>query len=738
MLSLNRTRLRDFFSQPTSEYARPVVRRIVLGFAFFFLFIIILSADFLPDKISLQEGQVSEHDIIAPRTMSYVNTAKTKKLQEEVLASVANVYDLDAPVATAADEHVNIIFNLTRGAIADKTLNTPEQKLDKLKNSLQSAQISLPDSLLLSLLSLNEPKLTEYQQQTKNLLQKYFQRGIRVDELDISRKHLLLEAEEVFADKTAQNIVAGIGQTLLEPNYIQNIQETAERRKMALDTVKPVREAVMQGQVLIRKGDVVSGDQIHIMEELGMYKGQSNESRIFGLSVFVLLVIILTVGYLYRFARPVYENDLQLALFGLILCISLLLSKVAAHYFTDFSAPIATGSLLVAILIDTRLGMVTAVVMAVFFGVVVGNDMRAIFVALIGSTVGVYSVSKLSHGYSLTKTGLWIASVNFVVIISTGLIEQFSLEQIRDQCLMGMINGISAVIITTGLLPYMETLFKITTPIKLLDLAKPNHPLLQRLLLDAPGTYHHSVLVGNLAETAAEMIGADSVTVRVGAYYHDIGKIKRPYFFTENLENPDNPHDKLAPSLSTLIITSHIKDGLDLCRDYKIPPVIMDIVRQHHGTTLVSYFYKRASETEHSDCLVEADFRYEGPRPQTKEAALIMLADACEAAVRSLSKPNVNRVEAMVRKIIRERLHDNQLDECNLTLKDLNIIGDVFIRVLSGMFHTRIEYPEAIKELERKKQKNGNNNKSLSGRDDNTAAVGTNGDGSTKKGSGAL
>ncbi|MEM5770570.1 MAG: HDIG domain-containing metalloprotein, partial [Bacillota bacterium] len=237
---------------------------------------------------------------------------------------------------------------------------------------------------------------------------------------------------------------------------------------------------------------------------------------------------------------------------------------------------------------------------------------------------------------------------------------------------------------------------------------KPNQPLLQRMLIEAPGTYHHSIVVGNLAEAAADSIGADPVLVRVGAYYHDIGKLKRPYFFIEN-QLGDNPHDKIAPSLSTLIVISHIKDGVELATEHQIPQMIIDIIRQHHGTMLVSYFYQRVVETEHGGSIIEEDFRYEGPKPQTKEAALVMLADCVEATVRSLSKPTVNRIEAAVRKLVRERLNDGQLDECGLTLKDLNTIGDVFIRVLTGIFHSRIEYPEgAVKEVERRKARNGN------------------------------
>lgn len=584
--------------------------------------------------------------------------------------------------------------------------------------------LPLPNNVLDGLVHLDAASMINAEEQSKSILRKFFQRGIRDDDLDIARKHIVIETEEMGLDKRVESVIAGIGQALLKPNFILNVRETDKRKQSAINSMEPVRETVKKGQIMVRRGDIVTPEQIHAVEELGLSKGHVNEMRIFGLAIFVIAVMIIILGYMYRFAYPIYINDLHLVLLGLITLVTLLLGK-AAHYYSDFSAPIAAGALLVAILIDARLGVVISIALALLFGIIVEHDLRAVSTVLIGSLIGVYSVSKMAHGYSLTKTGIIIAGVNFVVIGATGFIEQLNSSQILMQGVQGIVSGIAASVITTGLLPYLENAFNITTPLKLLDLAQPNHPLLQRLLLDAPGSYHHSVLVGNLAETAAGYIHADPVTVRVGAYYHDIGKIKRPYFFVENQAGNENPHDKIAPSLSTLIVTSHIKDGVDLCREYKLPQIIIDIVQQHHGTMLVSYFYKRATENEHSECIIEADFRYEGPRPQSKEAALIMLADACEAAVRSIGKPNKNRIEATVRKIIRERLHDGQLDECNVTLKDLNVIGDVFIRVLSSMFHTRIEYPDTLKELERRKAKNGNSNKQSSAKDDSNAGNGT-------------
>jgi len=726
MISVN-SKLRDLFTQPANLQAHSLVRRTVVFFVFFALYMLCLSADFIPEKISLQIGQVSDRDVIAPRTVSYIDNVKTKKLEMEVMASVANVYDMDIAVMAKAEEDVKTIFRTAQTLQLDKTL-TNEQKKEKLSRELP---VTLSSTVVDELLNLDEAGSLKTEDYTKSILRKYLQRGIREDDFDIARKQVVLEAEELGLGKNTEAVVAGIAQTLIRPNFILNVRETDKRKQSALANIESVRETVKKGQILVRRGDIVTTEQIHVMEELGLYAGNFNEVRMLGLTLFVLLLMGLSLGYLYRFAYPIYNNNMYLILLGLIVLVTLLITKVA-HYYSDFAAPIAAGALLTAILIDPRVGLLISVIMSMFFGMIVDHDLRAVAAALIGGMVGVYSVTKMSHGYSLARAGIWIALINFLVIGSTGLIQQFNGREVLFQGMLGAISGIASAVITTGLLPYLEHAFNITTPIKLLDLAKPNHPLLQRLLLDAPGTYHHSVLVGNLAETAAVSVGADPVVVRVGAYYHDIGKIKRPYFFIENQAGCDNPHDKISPSLSTLIVTSHIKDGLDLCKEYKLPQVIVDIVQQHHGTTLASYFYKRATETEHGECVIESDFRYEGPTPQTKETALIMLADSCEAAVRSISKPNINRIEATVRKIIRERLQDGQLDDCNLTLRDLKAIGDVYIRLLSSMFHSRIEYPEALKEFERRKTKNGNNNKQPAGNDDSNSCHGTNVDASVK------
>ena len=693
----------------------PLMKRITMALVFLFLVLFIIVADVIPDRIVVEEGQVSDRDIIAPRTVSYVNEERTKKLEVEVAEVVPDVYDMDVSVLLKGEEQINGIFNTLQSVISTKkfAVVTPEEQAAlKYKALSEIAGIGINNKTVNFFIYADTKSVDHVKVTAIALLRKYLQRGIHPDEIAIARQQLSLELESMTLNQEEKSVTEDLVKNALKPNMIFNSKETNSRKQAAIANVEPIRDTIRKGQVIARYGDVITSQQIVMMEKVGLYRGQIDFSRFVGLTIFIIGVMTIIMAYLYKLENRVYQDDLKLTLLALILLIALSLGKLA-YYSYYLAGPVAAGALLAAILINPRVGLVVSVLMAVLYGIIVESDLRAVAFTLGGSMVGVYSVTKMAHGYSLIKTGFLIGLANFIIIYSMGMFMQIDGYQLLSQSVTGAIGGLASAIITTGLLPYLEYAFNITTPIKLLELGQSNQPLMQRLLLEAPGTYHHSVLIGNLAEAAADKIGADPVVVRVGAYYHDIGKIKRPYFFVENQFGGDNPHSKLSPTLSTLIITSHVKDGLDLCREYQLPKVISDIVAQHHGTLLASFFFKKASETEHGECVVEADFRYEGPKPQTKEAALIMIADACEAAVRSIGKPNMSRIEAMVRKVIRERLNDGQFDECNLTLKNLTVIGDVYIRILSGMFHSRIEYPESLKEIERKKNKNGNSIKQL-------------------------
>ena len=703
----------SFFTDSTVAREHSPIRKIAFFLLFFVLNTALLSIDFLPDKVSLTLGQVSDRDVIAQRTVSFVDEPRTRKLETEVIASVANVYDLDTGAAATAEDDVSRIFRSVRSVLSDKQLVRPEEKLGKLRSLLAGV---LPEQTMVSLLTFSTAELEALEENSRTILRKYLYRGIRDEEIDSVRKQAIADAEKLGWGERGVAVVVNITQPHLRPNFVLNTRETDIRKRAAIKSIEPVRITVKNGQIVVRKGDVVTEEQMQMMAELGLHRAQVGMERILGLALYVLLMMGMLLAFFYKFVPDIFVDDRRLLLVGLVVLLTLLIGRIG-HFYSDFVTPMAVGPLLTAILVGPCAAVVLCVVAALLFGLIADPNLRIISFVMIGGAVGVYSVVKTSQGYSLVRAGLWISIANVVTIFSTGLIEGLDWRQNIVDAAMGAIGGVAAAILSIGLLPYLEQSFRITTSEKLLSLARPNHPLLQRLLLEAPGTYYHSILVGNLAETAADQIGADPILSRVGAYYHDVGKIQRPYFFVENQANMDNPHAKLSPSLSTMIVTSHIRDGLEFCREYKLPEVINDIVGQHHGTSLVSYFYKQAAEGEHSECIIEEDFRYEGPKPQTKEAALIMLADGCEAAVRSIAKPNMSRIENTVRRVINERLRDGQLNECDLTLRDLNVIGDVFIRVLCSTCHSRIEYPaEAIRELERRRPRNGNGTKSSAGK----------------------
>jgi len=700
------SKLRDMLQIPIDRISLNGIRvhRGMIAIIFYMLITVILTADLMPNKVSLEVGQVIESDVVAPRTISYVDKGKTSKLEQEIVQTVTSVYEHDATVIGKVDEDVNRLYKQVRAIQQEPNLSRA-QKIERLQQVLTT---NLSPVVQGGLIDSSEVDLVQLEEITHVILRRSLQRGVKKDEFDMARAALLLEPEIKTLNPINAALVGQVSQALLKYNLDYNEQETKNRRLQAVSGIEPVRVIVKKGQIIIRHGEVVTPEHIIALEELGLQKGQGNYVRIAGIACLVAVLFITLTIYLAKYTPHVYLENNRLILLGLIL-VSILLFNKFIHYYSEFLAPVATGALLVAILLDTRLGLFIACLLGLSAGVIAENDFRVAVVAMVGGTIGVFSVSKTLEGYSLTRTGFIISLVNFVLILALGLVSQTPGETVLRQGLAGVVNGIGAAILTIGCLPYLENTFKITTAAKLLELAKPNQPLLQKMLVEAPGTYHHSIVVGNLAEAAADLIGADPVVVRVGAYYHDIGKIKRPYFFSENQLGGENPHDKIAPGLSTLIVTSHIRDGVELAVEHRLPEVILDIIKQHHGTMLVSFFYKRAVDTEHGECVNEEDFRYEGPNPRTKEAALVMLADCIEATVRSLSKPTVNRIEATVRKLIRERLHEGQLDECGLTLKDLNTIGDVFIRVLTGIFHSRIEYPEgAVKEAERRKTRNGN------------------------------
>jgi putative nucleotidyltransferase with HDIG domain len=362
-----------------------------------------------------------------------------------------------------------------------------------------------------------------------------------------------------------------------------------------------------------------------------------------------------------------------------------------------YAVPMALGAMLVRLVLNSETALVYTLIIAVLSGFVADQSLGFATFVMATSVVGATKVGRVSQRLDLLKAGLWVGAIGASLALGIYLAEGGPITAaFAGSILAGLVGGVLSGVLVNAVLPIVETLFRYTTDIKLLELADLNHPALKELILKAPGTYHHSIVVGTLAKEAAEAINANPLLARVGSYYHDLGKGKNQQYFAENLRGGRNPHDKLKPHMSALIIKSHVKDGLEIARSYKLPPEILDFIAQHHGTTLISYFFHRAKSQEHPDIpeVNEEDYRYPGPKPQTRETAIVALADGIEAASRAMRDPTPARLQGLVQKMINQLFADGQLNECDLTLKDLHAIAKAFIQVLTSMYYTRPQYPD--------------------------------------------
>lgn len=697
---------------------RTALSRWVLGGLIIAAMLAILLVDALPAGVQIEVGEVAKQDIVAPITA--INTSETERLKEEAARQALleatddpSYYQINPAAVMRVEENVTGVLNLLRQGIApegeEQDVQPEHLTISEIDRRLiRDWQIEIPQRNLEAVVSLSLTEFDQFAQTTADLVLAAMEEPISQDGLRDARDAFEESVRRSgFRDNLQQTAVL-LGRQLIQPNLVLNTEKVNEARDQAVQNVEPVQ--IMQGEIIIRKGDVVRTEHINLMRDVGLLKTGRDYAALAGRTLLVLAMAALMIVYLHQNRLRILENNALLGLLGSVVLTVLLLGRLfsmPAWPEAVYLNPSALVGLLLTLLIDAKVASMAAVVTAVLLGVISGFSWPVGTLALVGGLTAVLSVTKVSQRGDLMRAGFIVGGANVLLMMALGLASKDTGLIVNSY--LGLISGVLASIVAIGVLPYLESAFKITSSIRLLELSNPNHPLLRRLMLEAPGTYHHSILVGNLAEAAAEAVGADGLLARVGAHYHDIGKLKRPYFFVENQVGKDNPHDKIAPSLSTLIVTSHVKDGLELAGEYKLPDVVTQFIAQHHGTDLVRFFYHRATEASEDNTVEEKDFRYPGPKPRGKEVAIVSLADAVEAAVRSLSKPTPGKIEGLVRKIIKDRLNSGQLDESDLTFQDMDRIANAFVKVIMGMFHTRVEYPEKItkEEIEGKKARNG-------------------------------
>ena len=434
---------------------------------------------------------------------------------------------------------------------------------------------------------------------------------------------------------------------------------------------------------------------VYVNTQLNLLQITDRFLYLFGTALILAILIIAGGVYLSLLDRINFLRSKNLFLLAImVFMIAVLFETCIMTPLNMYLIPMAGISILLVLLVSFAASFTTTLIISLIFGLIIQGRLDLFLIMFLGGTLGAIVAMNARRRNRLMNAGLLVGIFNFLAISCLGLFRGNPTTALFREAGWGFGSGIISSFLAMGLLSVFENFFNITTNITLLELSDLNNPILKDLILRGPGTYHHSLVVGNLAEAACDSICANSLLARVGAYYHDIGKLDKPEYFSENELEAKSPHEELKPSMSSLIIVNHVKDGVDLARKHKLPSSIVDFIEQHHGTSLIYYFYQRALEKVEDDSqLKEEDFRYPGPKPQTKEAAVVLLADAVEASSRTLSEPTPAKIKTLTQKIINNKFIDGQLDECDLSLKDLNKIADSFTKILTGIFHSRVEYP---------------------------------------------
>ena len=542
--------------------------------------------------------------------------------------------------------------------------------------------------------------------------------------LDQAKTMVTIIGQPILQNKNynVKNLIVNIAQRLVQPNITLNRSETEERKKTAYAEVKPIFHKIKAGEMILREGERVTKNQLLKLNTLqeGINKGQVLTNCI-GTALFILC-ILMTIYALCIHNRPDINTPKNLMFLASLLITFFFISKVSqsladsiTHY-TPFQLsvdsmaygiPLAAGVMTTCLFMGLELAIPVALVVAIGTAIIFKNSFDIFVYFFLNSLMAAYWIQNCRERKVFIKAGLKLGVLNIILVT---VIEVYSggssIFKLLWDWAFAFSGGIVSGIVTAGIAPMVEIAFDFSTDIKLLELANLDQPILRRLMLEAPGTYHHSVIVGTMVEAAASEIGANPLLAKVCGYFHDIGKIKKPLYFIENQADGVNRHDKLAPSMSSLILIAHIKDGVEIAKQHKLGHAIIETIRQSHGTSLISYFYEKAKQLRGEDGVNIDDFRYPGPRPQTREAGLVMLADAVEAASRTLANPTPSRIQGLVQNIINKIFSDGQLDNCELTLKDLHNIAKSFNKILNGIHHHRIEYPEK-KLLTNGKGKNG-------------------------------
>ncbi len=733
-------------SQAAAGWKNSAAMRWLLLLLFVFLFYFSISPRLVPETYDITLNGKSDRDIKAPK--QFEDKDATLQAQEQAAEQVNPIYpivslrnELIIDEIIARIEQLNLDDSITESQKIEIYRSTIPERVDKYFSNfaetktnsdtysesllsemlkvVQEQKYPMPEETYYKLPKFTSDQLLEMRTVGREVVRKLMQDSLTEAETARARVAELVNASSLSL-KTEREVVQELARLAISPNKFYDKQATEDARAEARQNTQPVM--IKQGDIIVTKGQVINQDLYDRLDDLGLLKERKNYFPQLGVLLFSLLFTLALYGYgeLTSATAALRRNNVHwtmlLLIFGLNILFMHLVSLTHSEDwpFVGYLAPVALGSMLVTLLIDFHLGLVSAFLFSLIASMILNVEQEHIFdfhygfVAAVVSFTAVLAIHRASHRSSILKAGIMVSLFGSIAVLALMLVNPNPSRPDLIQSVVFMFSsGLLTAVLVIGLMPFFEVTFGILSALKLVELSNPNHPLLRKLLTETPGTYHHSLMVGNLSEAAAESVGANGLLCRVGSFYHDVGKTKRPLYFIENQNSSGNPHDKLDPRVSASIIIAHAKDGADMLKAHKLPKPIRDIAEQHHGTTFLKYFYFKAvkqAQEQGVECeWTEDDFRYPGPKAQSKEAAIVGIADCVEAAVRSLSHPTVDQIEGIIGKILKDRLDDGQYNECDLTMRELDTIAETLKETVIGMFHSRIEYPDD-KELKKMKE----------------------------------
>ncbi|HHX45259.1 MAG TPA: HDIG domain-containing protein [Chloroflexi bacterium] len=646
-----------------------------------------------PEQVTVVVGEPSPRNIKAPRQVTYISEVKTNEARATAAARVADVYT--GPDMEIASRQLQSIGQITTYISAIRQ----DAFADDAHKRVLIAEIpglNLSAEVLRTILLLDDAEWQSVVSEASRVLDQIMRDEIRNVHLPDARSSIRRRLSHALSGQQ-QAVVVALVENLIIPNSFFDAQLTTANREATRNAVEPVYWTILEGESILREGEIVTELALEKLEVLGLLSTGLHWQDCLSAALLAFTLVLALSLYVARTQPLLLERPRRQLLLALTLFIAGVGARlcIPGHTLLPYLFPVAAIAMVVTILLDGHLAIMVSAIMALIVGHNAAGSLELTVYAFISGVIAALSLWRLDHLGMFVRSAVQVALANAAVLLAfrlrTTAYEPTALVQLLG---MALANAVLSASLAFVAFAAIGRLFGITTSLQLLELARPTHPLFRQLLIEAPGSYHHSIVVSNMAERAAEAIGADPLLARVGSYYHDIGKVVRPYFFAENQSDGQNPHDNLDPKTSAEIIIGHTLDGIALARKYGLPDRVRDFIPEHHGTSLVTYFFRRANEESDGADVREEDFRYPGPRPQSRETAIVMLADAIEAAVRANRPATQAETERVIRQITNDRLVAGELDECDLTLRDLDRIREAFYSVLQGVFHPRIQYPE--------------------------------------------